>query len=388
MKHIIKHTTNLNVASNEYSTKYSIQRIIDRLFENDELLESYYQEIFNRIMIYEYNANTKYKYGNIIWYKSPKDSELHILRCDVHEIVDPQLDEKYPQYTFQQLGWKDLNPDIDIFTQYGLEKKINVFFTKMFKQHTDDLSSHRFGKISPELSSKNYIGYKVAKINGSNLNPQRENGFFPYETICLKNVSTDDAIIDGSCRWYDNGLLEYDIVFRLGYMGYKEIDDEYHISADILSCNNLTFVGSTNNDKYFYDNQDTTIFNTKSNFEATIGETLQGNRNDYVNVYSATLNFAEAAGGEDRYTKYEFIDTDYMVFCSNQMSQTRDAKQVSLNPSPNTLTFCKKTKTSITAILITYPNATNYSKKGDNASTTGLMSNSFHCHIVGRGKSK
>ena len=70
----------------------------------------------------------------------------------------------------------------------------------------------------------------------------------------MKNVSTDDAIIDGSCRWYDNGLLEYDIVFRLGYMGYKEIDDEYHISADILSCNNLTFVGSTNNDKYFYDN--------------------------------------------------------------------------------------------------------------------------------------
>ena len=52
----------------------------------------------------------------------------------------------------------------------------------------------------------------------------------------------------------------------------------------------------------------------------------------------------------------------------------------------NAITFCNKKNGQITAVLVTYPNRGNYSKKGQNAQNTGLEANSFHCHIVGRGR--
>lgn len=75
-----------------------------------------------------------------------------------------------------------------------------------------------------------------------------------------------------------------------------------------------------------------------------------------------------------------------MVFCSDVMSQNRDPKSDYLNPSPNAIAFCNKKNGQITAVLVTYPNRGNYSKNGQNAQNTGLEANSFHCHIVGRGK--
>ena len=77
-----------------------------------------------------------------------------------------------------------------------------------------------------------------------------------------------------------------------------------------------------------------------------------------------------------------------MVFCSDVMSQNRDTKSDCLNPSPNAMMFCNKKNGQMTAVLVTYPNRGSYSKKGFNAQNTGLEANSFHCHIVGRGKKR
>lgn len=222
----------------------------------------------------------------------------------------------------------------------------------------------------------------LAKRDMSNLSPSRENVFFPYETYTLQ-PATDDAITHGICRKYDNGLMEYDITFRLGYRGYQEVDADYGVSADVIGCNDLNFQSDHSMDRYFYSNSDMSIFQStdeKSQYEAEIGETLQVNRNDYVNTYAAQLNFAGA------FNERRFVDSNYMVFSSDVLCQDRDFKYGSLNVSPNSMTFCAKKPGSVTALLVTYPNMSNFSKLGYNARNGGLMSNSFHCKLVGRWK--
>lgn len=57
---IVKNTTGLEVASNEYSTKYSVNRLLKLLLENDELLQQFYNEVFSSFSIYEYEAGEEY----------------------------------------------------------------------------------------------------------------------------------------------------------------------------------------------------------------------------------------------------------------------------------------------------------------------------------------
>lgn len=391
MVSMLKHTSNLDVSSNEYALAQTVQRIIDRLYENDVLLEKFYESVFSRTMIYEYDPALEYKYNDVVWFlhkdKRNKIADLYVLRCDNSKMPANSL-SKFPEKTFMAIGWKDLNPDVDIFTQYGLEKKINTFFSKLFKQHTDDPIHHKYGKISYDESSRNTLKNKVAYRDASNLNPHRENVFFPKETICLTQEE-NSPILNGNCRWYDNGLLEYDIVFRLGYSGYQLVDEEYNISAEIISCNNLDFRTDSTMSPYFFDVDDRSIFyQLSSNFESELGGTVQRNMNDYVNVYSATIDFAYAAGGLVGSTLYEYENTDYMIFGSDQMVQKRGPSDMDINPSANSMVFCAKKKNQFTAILIVYPSSKNMSKSGMNAQHTGILANSFHCHIIGKGKVK
>lgn len=391
MATILKHVNNLDVSSNEYAIAQTVQRIVDRLFENDVVLEKLYNEVFSQTMIYEYDASLAYSYNDIVWFLHKdiisKKSTLYILRCDASAIEANSLSQ-FPTKSFQSIGWKDLNPDVDIFMQYGLEKKLGTFFNKMFKQHTDDQLLHKFGKLSYSTFSRNALDHKVARRDLSNLNPNRENVFFPYESISL-NHDNSSPILNGSCRWYDNGLLEYDIVFRLSYVGYQTVDEEYRISADILSCNSIDFRTDNSMSPYFHDVDDRSIFmQLSSNNQSEIGGTVQRNTNDYVNVYSATIDFAYAAGGLGGQSLYEFENTDYMIFGSDQMSQQRFPGQTTLNPSANSLIFCGKKKNQFNAILIVYPSQKNMAKTGVNASQTGLLANSFHCHLIGKGKVK
>ena len=391
MTTILKHTNNLDVSSNEYAIAQTVQRIIDRLFENDIALEKLYNEVFSQTMIYEYDMSLEYSYNDVVWFlhrdNLAKKSTLYILRCDVSSMKANSLSQ-FPSKSFHAIGWKDLNPDIDIFMQYGLEKKLCTFFNKMFKQHTDDQALHKLGKLSYSNNSKNSLQSKIAKRDLSNINPNRENVFFPYESICLAHTD-NSPILNGSCRWYDNGLLEYDIVFRLSYVGFQIVDEEYQISADILSCNTLDFRQDNSMSPYFVDVDDRSIFcHLSSTNQSEIGGTIQMNTNDYVNVYSANIDFAYAAGGIGGQSLYEFENTDYMIFGSDQMAQQRFSNNANINPSANSIIFCGKKKNQFTAILIVYPSQKNMSKSNVNATSTGLLANSFHCHIIGKGKVK
>jgi len=387
---IIKNVKNIDVTSNEYQAKQTLQRMVDRLYQNDLALAAFYEKVFGQFYIYQYDPTAEYRYNQLVWFKCDVECEtdqlaesgkgLHVLRCDVTKVQPNSLDG-YPKKTFEMLGWKDLNPNVDILTEYGIKKVMEQYMTRQFKAHTDDESLHPYGKLSYDVTSKNVLSSKIMNRDFGNANPDREQTFFPYETIYLQ---PGKQILNGYGRYYDNGLLEFDIIFRLSYAGYREIDQEYHISADILSCNGFDMKDVKTESKYFYSNGDADIFcpvGELTQMSADLGESVEYKRNDYCNVYSAQIEFAQ-----DDKDGHRFADTNYMIFASDVMCQDRDIKYGALNVGANQMTFAQKTTTGFTALYVTYPNQLNYSTAGYNAKNGGLMSNSFHCHVVGRWK--
>lgn len=377
---------NLDVSPAEYQTKYSVNRILQKLLENDHLLEELYQEVFGGFQIDEYEVGEEYLYNDVVWFLD-SERDLHILRCSRSK-TSANLTSWKSGESFEKYGWQDLNPDVDIMTEFGLQAKISSFIAKKFKQHSSDLSRHPYGKISyGGTKGSTDISRKVAKADMSNLDPQRSNNFFPYKTIYLK---TDDTspITFGVCRHYDNGLLEYDLTFRLGYGGIETVDEDYGIQAKIINANTLDLTAQKTDVKSFYSSGDTSIFSQTSSQTSEIGDTEQRNRNDFVNAYSAKLDFADAASGMTAST-VKFKDSDsYMVFSGDMTCQTRDSLDAAdaMCIGSNSIVFCRKEAGSITALLVTYPGLANASKDGYNAANGGLESISFTCKLVGRWK--
>lgn len=83
----------------------------------------------------------------------------------------------------------------------------------------------------------------------SNANRNREQFFFPYITGFLPAKADDKVILNGAYRYYDNGLLEYDIVYRFGYIGNVNVGG---IGFEALTCNNVEFSNEYGNSRYFY----------------------------------------------------------------------------------------------------------------------------------------
>lgn len=78
----------------------------------------------------------------------------------------------------------------------------------------------------------------------------------------------------------------------------------------------------------------------------------------------------------------KFSSLDYMIFSGDNVScGNSDTKTVRC--LDNQLSWCNKTPTSVTALLVTYPDVDNLE---DFAKNGGLFSNSFGCHIIGKWK--
>lgn len=382
----VKNTSELDVGSNEYATKYSLNRILLKLLENDQLLQELYSDIFAGFSIYEYEENEEYQFNDLVWFLD-SDKDLHILRCYKSK-TSANLSLWRKGQSFESYGWKDLNPNVDVLVDFGLEAKIKSFLAKKFNEHAMDQTLHPHGRISyGGLKASTDISRKIAKVDLSNLDPNRDKNFFPYWTTYLK-TSSESPIINGICRRYDNGLMEYEITFRLGYAGIKVVDPDYGTSAQIIETNQLDLTLSRSDKDYFNASSDQSIFMLSGDpgIVATIGDTRQTNRNDYVNVYSAKLDFAEAAMvGTTTSTSFKSADS-YMVFAGDVTCQIRDMATGDLCIGSNQMVFCQKEVGSVTALLVTYPGLVNTGKDEYNARNGGLASNSFTCKIIGRWK--
>lgn len=312
---IIPNVDNLMVSPNEFrDIRYVINRNLKRLLENDIALDKFMTSLMGDFNISQYIKGKKYEINDLVWITLRKivdpngrdryvftddenlKTDLGILRCIQDENTNtPTWNDAG---SCEESGWKDENEIVNILDM-GLRTSLRRYLNSEFNDHVSEY--HPLGRIeyrSNKSSDKDYIDNKILRNDFSNLKTNRETNQFPYKTAFL---SSNNTILQGFYRLYDNGLIEYDIIFRMGYAGTEEIDG---IEMDVLSCNNVKFLNSqtgtearkgyTNNADYFYSYDDFGIFayeNIKDDNYSTLDNTVQRNRNDYVNTYFADINF-------------------------------------------------------------------------------------------------
>ena len=379
---IVPNVDNVDVSYNEpKNLVYTVNRAIRQLVENDLALYRKYVETFSGMVIEPFDEEklrtTGYEEDTLVWFMGD-DMRLRVLRC-----VWPD-NKTYPSQDrgmYDDSGWHDQFEFLDIL-DFEVDQMISSTASQQFFGHENDPDYHRFGKLSLDKESPDYIEKKILLHDILNLDNTRKRIFFPPVTRFL---DPDDSIIRGFYRRYDTGFIEYDIFFRLGYVDVKY--PEKFGTMTILSCNNVRLNQIENeleggsagvyreNQKYFY-GQSNDIFYRENGSEesySTVGQLVQMNRNDLVNTYFATLRFP-----------IPFLDLDYSVQCENVMCQTYDGK--TMVPAANAMTFCDRTKSSIKAVYVTFPdrNDPDYHVEGHNATTGGICANSFHVKVAGR----
>lgn len=68
-----------------------------------------------------------------------------------------------------------------------------------------------------------------------------------------------------------------------------------------------------------------------------------------------------------------------MIFGGDVVSQERDIATPTIDTGANAMTYANKSTSYVDPVYLVYPQKENIEK-------FGLVSNSFHCHIVGRWK--
>ena len=98
-------------------------------------------------------------------------------------------------------------------------------------------------------------------------------------------------------------------------------------------------LGKNNMDQsYYLTFNDAAILMPKGIYvgEADIGETVQRNRNDYVNVYSAYIDFADKITSNPYGLDVKFKDaSSYMIFSSDIMCQDNDSDVGAMHVNSN-----------------------------------------------------
>ena len=290
-KNVLANIDNIKVSSNEYLAKYTFWRNFKKLLENDINLDGLYAEISGGLSIGMYVKGNTYRFGEILWYLCESKEMIVIIRS-LHN-----NNSTYPErggLSFEDNGWETLSLDVDIYSMDIMQKLGNIAYLA-FKGHQD--GEHPYGILSRENIDKKFM-----RADLSNMDSKRESFFFPYTTGFLPVNADDKVILNGSYRYYDNGLLEYDIIYRFGYVGIVEQEDG---EFEALTCNNVVFDGLNGNSRYFYNSDAYSIFYRKNDTNNTsqIDDVVNLNRNDFVNTYFAKIDLP-----------VPFLDTNYMVF--------------------------------------------------------------------------
>ena len=375
----------IDVTSNEYISKQSLNRNIKKLWENDICLYNMYNNLMNGAVIINYTSEKPYDYFQLVWYKCKFNNKLYLLRS----LVDGNTQNPDSLYDKEQEKlitdtdnsyWKNEN-EYKTILDYGIDKKIQTI-ARTFLQKHQNVINHKYG----ELSSYDDLDKHILRRDFSNIDSLRDENIYPYRTVDFSNndKSLSNVILHGYYREYSNKLVEYDIIFRVGYNGTETYGGE---EFDNIQCNNLVLHNKSKsqnpmeyneNNRYFLNTGDYSIFNykneSKNNF-SVLPKSIEHNRNDYVNIYYATIQFP-----------IYFRDLNYMIYNCNVLSQQEMYKETYKDISyiescKNNMVFCNKTRKSVTALLITTPSKE--SEAGYVSTHGGLQSNSFHCKIIG-----
>ena len=161
---IIPNETNIKVSANEYITKYSWWRNIQKLIENDVEIEKIYTELTSYTKIKVYEEGKTYDVFDVVWYFNPKTRKLYLLRNIIENNSIPPERDMDKGNTFEDNGWYCANENMDL-SKFGVESRINRLINGMFDQHEEDddtSNGHPFGK----LNEKNVDEKLMKRVNG------------------------------------------------------------------------------------------------------------------------------------------------------------------------------------------------------------------------------
>lgn len=346
-------------SSNEVLNYHTINKNLEKLYQNDEILSQKKAEIFSK-SIKTYIKNYAYNKNDVIWFKTTSPitnkTETFILKSIIYNNIHTPVAKIVENgiISFEDSGWMDCQ-DYSTCIQNNISSYIEIEYSeKNAIEHQNSNKYHKYGKISPEN-----LPNILLKKDLSNIDPKRKYFHFPYETKLLEK---DNVIIGGQYRRWDCGLIEYDIIFKLGFTGNQIQRNGF--MYDEVRCNTLEL---SSND-YYMEPEDSKIFALSSNSEPIFfNGVIETNHNQYINTYSSQLNFP-----------IPFIDENYMIFSSQYMNYCQDIENENIDHNINNIAYTNRTKNSICPIYITYTK--------DIYTKSALIYNNFHCQIVGRWK--
>lgn len=358
--YMIENIEHVDESSNEIINRHTINRNFLKLLENDKALAVLMDSPeINRNNIKAFHSGNPYAKGDLVWFKDYSDDGvpvLHILRS----LVDDNTN--YPTKTlldkvesYEVSGWKD-EYEYGTTIQTSIKSYLSLIFTSQIESdHVLNSDYHPFGQLT---ESEDYDDTKLLKKDLGNIDHERTTSYFPYETVVL---SADNVIQNGFYRKWDCGLLEYDVIYKLGYNG--ETIDINGTTYEIINANQSVDI----DESCFYSTDDVDMFAQEGMLSVQLNDIYQVGLNSKCNTFSATIKLPEP-----------FIDTSYMVFGSDVACQERNTTSPSIDSGVNSIIYSKKAVDSLSPLLIMFPKA--------GAKTSGLIANTFHCYVVGRWK--
>lgn len=299
----------IDVSPNEYVTKFSINRNFIKLIENDIDIAKQISSSGSSDIVQSFATGKTYSKGTYVFYKTSAESQsLYLLECQKTTSKPPATIQNTANETIviNSEDWKivgipssiDRNP-VDVALEH-VQTATSSFLSS--HQDNDELSAHP----TEELGLSNST---IAFTTLENIAEDRDTLFYPNT---LKSLTPDNTIVGGYMRKWDNGLLEYDLIFRVGYFG-----DNTDAGYQILSANILTATQANQNGLYFKNRDDLRIFAQGDDYYVIVDKTKQVNLNTNVNSYYGQITFPE-----------EFKDLNYMCFASNVKTLESEAKSV------------------------------------------------------------
>lgn len=286
MNYVVKNIENVNNSSNEVITRHTINRNFEKLLKNDIALSELANSTdSNKIGIKGWQEGMSYNLGDIVWFT--EENRIFLLRSNIQNNDNrPQRTLYNKKLSFEPSGWRDMYEfgtlvndievqDISISSDNDIVKYVLETFNKNIESyHVLDYSKHKYGELTDE---KEQVDGKLLLKDLSNVDTARKTNFYPYETV---NLKPDNTIMNGFYRKWDNGILEYDVIFRLGYYGEKTTINgtEYMVlSANVLSVQD---------DSIFLNEESEDIFRNSGDETIQINDTYQVNMNTTCNVFS------------------------------------------------------------------------------------------------------
>ena len=129
----------IDVTSNEYISKQSLNRNIKKLWENDVALYNMYNNLMNGVVIVDYSSEKVYDYFQLVWYRCKFDNKLYLLRSTVDKNTqNPDIlydkDSKKLITDTESSNWKNEN-EYKTVLDYGIDKKFQTIAREYMLEH-------------------------------------------------------------------------------------------------------------------------------------------------------------------------------------------------------------------------------------------------------------